>query len=309
MDFRQLRTLVQVAETGSLTRAAERLNTVQPTLSRQMRLLEEELGVPLFKRLGYGMKPTEAGERLLSHARIILRDLESARTEILSMQGAITGNIVCGMIPSLGDRALVPFVRSFAEDNPLVSLRVITGYAGFVVEWLAHRQLDTALIYDLPDLSNYDVTPLAEEPLFVVGPPDAGFDVAKPVALATLATVPLILPSPQHGLRKLVDKAALRHGLRLNVRVEADSLQAQLELARVGFGWTILPPSAIAAELGQRQVSAAPLCEPEILRRIVLVLPIDRRQSHSVRVFAESMAEHVAAMIGTGQWPGSRAIA
>lgn len=309
MDFRQLRTLVQVAETGSLTRAAERLNTVQPTLSRQIRLLEEELGTPLFVRHGYGMKLTEAGEQLLMHARIILRDLDTARSEILSLQGAVTGDVVCGMIPSLGDRALVPFIRAFAEDNALVSLRVITGYAGFVVEWLAHRQLDTALIYDLPDLSNYDVTPLAEEPLFVVGPPDAGFSVAAPVALATLASTPLILPSPQHGLRKLVDKAAMRHNICLNVRLEADSLQAQLELARVGFGWTILPPSAIAAELGQNRVSAAPLCEPEIPRRIVLVLPVDRRQSPSVRVFANAMTEHVAAMIGTGQWPGSRPIA
>ncbi len=308
MDFRQLRTLVHVAETGSLTRAAERLNTVQPTLSRQIRLLEEELGISLFQRLGYGMKLTEAGERLLSHARIILRDLETARSEVLSLQGAITGNIVCGMIPSLGDRALVPFLRTFAEDHPLVSLRVVTGYAGFVVEWLAQRQLDTALLYDLPELSKYDVTPLAEEPLFVVGPPDAGFNVATPVPLATLAPMPMILPSPQHGLRKLVDTATLQHNFRLNVRIEADSLQAQLELARVGFGWTILPPSAIATELGLQQVSAAPLCEPEILRRIVTVLPVDRRQAHSVRVFADNLAEHVVAMIGTGKWPGSRAI-
>ncbi|WP_137390138.1 LysR family transcriptional regulator [Rhodoligotrophos defluvii] len=308
MDLRQLRTFIQVAETGSLTRAADRLNTVQPTLSRQIRMLEEEFGTELFERQGRGMKLTEAGDRLLEHARAILREVEHARADLLALRGAITGSVVCGVIPSLGDRALVPFVRSFVENNPLVSLRLVTGYAGFLIEWLGRRQLDIAILYDLPTLSSYDVVPMVEEPLFVVASPRAGLDIGVPVKLATLASVPMVMPSPQHGLRKLVDKAAQRHNVRLSVRVEADSLQTQLELARTGFGWTVLPPSAVAAELADRQISAAPLCEPEVLRRIVLVLPIDRSQPYSVRVFSDAMAEHVLSMVRKGGWPGARVI-
>lgn len=308
MDLRQLRTFIQVAETGSLTRAADRLNTVQPTLSRQIRMLEEEFGSSLFDRQGRGMKLTEAGDRLLEHARSILREVEHARADLLALRGAVTGNVVCGIIPSLGERALVPFVRSFAEKNPLVSLRLVTGYAGFLLEWLARRQVDLAVLYDLPGLSNEDVVPLVEEPLFIAASPDVGLDVSVPVRLSTLTSVPMILPSPQHGLRKLVEDAAQRHGIRLNVRLEADSLQTQLELARTGFGWTVLPPSAMAQELAAGTISAAPACDPEILRRIVLVLPIDRSQPHAVRTFADALAAHVIAMQQGGAWPGARAV-
>jgi LysR family transcriptional regulator, nitrogen assimilation regulatory protein len=308
VDLRQLRTFVQVAETGSLTRAAERLHTVQPTLSRQIRMLEEELGSDLFARQGRGMKLTEAGDRLLEHARLILRDVETARSELLALRGTVSGNVVCGVIPSIGDRALVPFVSGFAEANPLVNLRVVTGYAGFLIDWLARRQIDLAIVYDQPGLASHEVIPLVEEPLFVVAPPHVGLDTGVAVAVATLTSVPMILPSPQHGLRKLVDGVVERHGIALNVRMEADSLQTQLELVRTGLGWTILPSSAFAADLALGYVSAAPLKDPEILRKIVVALPLDRGQPHAVRAFAEGVARHVTGMTRDGSWPGARPI-
>jgi LysR family transcriptional regulator, nitrogen assimilation regulatory protein len=306
VDLRQLRTLIQVAETGSLTRAADRLHTVQPTLSRQIRLLEEEFGCELFERQGHGMKLTEAGDRLVDHARVILRDVEHARADVMTLRGAVTGTVVCGIIPSLGDRALVPFVRSFAESNPLVMLRLVTGYAGFLVEWLARRQIDLAVVYDTAALSSCDVVPLAEEPLFVAAPLSAGLSPQSPIRLADLAAIPLILPSPQHGLRKLVDAEANRAGVTLKVRMEVDSLQAQLELVRTSFGSTILPPSAMAPELAARQISAAPIVAPEVVRRIVVARPIDRSQSHGVRTFATALKQHVTTMLADGSWPGAR---
>lgn len=269
-------------------------------------MLEEEFGSELFERQGHGMKLTEAGERLLEHARAILREVENTRTDLLGLRGAITGHIVCGIIPSLGDRALVSFMRDFAEENPLVSLRWVTGYAGFLIEWLARRQIDVAVVYETPDLSSYDVSPLVEEPLFVVAPRDASLRVDVPIKLASLADKTLILPGPQHGLRKLLQGPVQRAGVELKVRVEVDSLQAQLELVRTGFGWTILPPSATTVELAAGQISAAPLCEPEVVRHIVIVRPIDRNQSHGARAFSAALKQHVAVMLRNGNWPGAR---
>ncbi|MFN0262762.1 LysR family transcriptional regulator [Tepidamorphus sp. 3E244] len=309
MDLRQLRTLIQVAETGSLTSAADRLNTVQPALSRQIRMLEEEFDVVLFERQGRGMKPTEAGERLLQHARTILRDVEHARADLQAVRGTLTGDVFCGAIPSLGERALVPFARDFATDNPLVSLRLVTGYAGFLVEWLARRQVDIALLYDLPSLANYEVVPLVEEPLFAVAPASAGLSINKPIGLSELSSMPMILPSPQHGLRKLLETAVQERKIKLTVRLEADSLQAQLDLARSDFGWTVLPPSAIAQELADGHITAAPICDPEILRRIVLALPTDRSHPHVVRVFSDALASHLLSLLGDDRWPGARALA
>ncbi|CAM5531253.1 HTH-type transcriptional regulator HdfR [Streptomyces antimycoticus] len=110
LDVRQLKALVTVAEVGSVTRAAELLHLVQPAVTRQIRTLEEELGVPLFERTRQGMRPTEAGAIMADRARRALNELERARAEVQPTPGVVTGIVTVGLLESTTDLLAEPLV-------------------------------------------------------------------------------------------------------------------------------------------------------------------------------------------------------
>src|SRR5580692_7106761 len=100
MDLKQLKALVTVVETGSVTRAAELLHLVQPAVTRQVRSLEHELGVPLFERTRHGMRPTAAGLTFADRARRALNELDRARAEIAPAPGVVAGLVAVGLLES-----------------------------------------------------------------------------------------------------------------------------------------------------------------------------------------------------------------
>src|SRR5690349_38592 len=148
MDIKQLRALVTVAETGNVTRASTLLNIVQPAVSRQLKLLEEELGVVLFDRSRHGMDLTEAGRTLVEYARRVLNELERARAEIAPARGSIGGIVTVGLLPSTCDLLSSALVRAVAARYPGIRIRISTGYAGHLQRWLETGEIDTALLYD-----------------------------------------------------------------------------------------------------------------------------------------------------------------
>ena len=101
MDFKQLRALLTIADTGSVTRAAELLNIVQPAVSRQLRLLEEDVGTALFERGRNRMELTESGRILVEYARRAPHNLDRARAEITPQPGEVAGIVTIGLVPSL----------------------------------------------------------------------------------------------------------------------------------------------------------------------------------------------------------------
>jgi len=120
MDLKQLNTFVQVAELGSLSKAADRLHIAQPALSRQVRMLEEELKVRLFSRHGRGMVLTESGNLLLSRATAILRQIEEIRADLTEQAGAIRGKVVLGTPPTVGDVLAARLAERFMTQYPEV---------------------------------------------------------------------------------------------------------------------------------------------------------------------------------------------
>src|SRR5881392_1772329 len=110
MDIKQLKALVTVAEVGSVTRAATVLHLVQPAVTRQIRTLEEELGVPLFERTRQGMRPTEAGAAVVERARRALHELERTRAEVRPTPGEVSGIVTVGLLESTLELLAEPLV-------------------------------------------------------------------------------------------------------------------------------------------------------------------------------------------------------
>ena len=302
MDLRQLRAFTIVAETGNVTRAAELLNLVQPAVSRQLRLLEEGLGVTLFERARHGMILTEAGRALLVYARRAMLELDRAKAEIGRSAKGIAGIVTIGLLPSTADIIASPLVHAVRGQYPGIQLRIAMGYAGTLRQWLESGEIDAAVLYGVERTPHIEAEPLLEEPLWVVGPPSAKLRRQRPVSLEKLVGEPMILPNGPHGIRTLVDHACAVANVELTIVAETNAMSIQKSLVLGGHGFTVLPPIAFARELEAKQVSATPLVDPRITRTIALALPANRSVGAHVRRTADLLFECVREAVRRKDW-------
>ncbi|CAM03856.1 DNA-binding transcriptional LysR family regulator [Saccharopolyspora erythraea NRRL 2338] len=305
MDIKQLKALVTVAEAGSVTRAAELLHLVQPAVTRQIRTLEQELGVVLFERTRQGMRPTEAGAVMVDRARRALNELERARVEVQPTPGAVTGVVTVGLLESATDLLAEPLVSAIAREQPGIELRLMTAYSGHLQQWLDDGDLDLTLLYNLASGPSLNAHRLARERLWAVAPHDEALRAASPVPFSEVAAHPLVMPAAGHALRALIDSAAARAGADLNVVVQTNSMRVQKQLVLAGHGWTILPGVGIAEDVARGSLSAAPLCEPDVWRSIVLGTQRSGRTPPAVEVVARELGRQVHAAVRDGRWPSA----
>ncbi|MFE7278527.1 LysR family transcriptional regulator [Streptomyces sp. NPDC057623] len=306
MDIKQLRAIVTVAEVGSVTRAAELLHLVQPAVTRQIRTLEQELGIPLFERTGQGMRPTDAGAIMVDRARRALNELERARAEVQPTPGEVSGIVTVGLLESTSDLLAEPLVTAVARDHPGVELRLMTAYSGHLQQWLDQGDLDLTLLYNLDSTPSLNVRPLMREHLWAVAPPSAGLHASRPVPFAEAARNPLVMPASGHALRSLIDAAAAKAGADLEVAVQTNSMRVQKQLVLAGHGWTILPGVGIAEDVARGSLSAAPLSKPAVWRSIVLGTPRSGRTPPAVEVVARELVRQVDSAVADGRWPAAQ---
>ncbi len=304
MDISQLRTLIHVAELGSLSKAADRMHIAQPALSRQMRLLEEELGVRLFVRHGRGMVITEQGRDVLAHAVRVMTELDEIRARTSDANAPLTGQIAIGMPPTVADIISVPLVTAFGKAHPKVMLRLVSAYTGYLLDWLHRGEIDVAILYDPRAARSVRSQPLLLENLFLIGPKKAGFSTARAIPFKQLDGKRLLLPSVRHGLRTIVERCATEAGISLDVAVEADSYATLKDLVRRGHGWTILPLAPIHDDIVARRLTAAALIDPVPMRRLVLSYPADRPVSRLARFAGETITAIVSDQVERAVWAG-----
>lgn len=304
MDVIQLKTLIHVAELGSLSKAADRLHLAQPALSRQVRQLEKELGIYLFERHGRGMQITEAGVQVLQHATRVMDELEAIRTCASGSIGAYKGLVAVGTTPTIAEIVTVPLLQRVRDAQPDLSIRFSSAFSGYLLDWLQRAELELAISYDVEPTPSLRIAPVMMESLFLVGPPSSGLELSRPVAFGTLVDQLLVLPSARHGLRKIIDRCALDIGISLSINVEADSFGALIELVRHGFGLTALPLASIYRHVESGTLCAAPLYEPTPMRKLVMVSPAGRHAGAAARYVANTFMELVENLVAQGIWAG-----
>ena len=306
MDLRQLTALVTVAEVGSVTKAARLLHVVQPAVTRQIRTLEAEIGVPLFDRTRQGMIPTAAGEVLVERARRALHELERARTEIGPHPGEVTGIVRVGLLESVIDVLAQPLVAAVTARYPGIELRILTAYSGHLQEWLDSGDIDMSLLYNLADAPALAVVPLLREKLWVVAPPDAGLTPKAAISWEAVLAQPLVLPVTGHGLRALIDQARSSVATQPRIAIQTNSMHLQKKLVLAGHGWTVLPAAGVAADIAAGRLSGAPLTAPEVVRSVVLGLQRGNRTPAPVEAVATELTRLVKALVRSGAWPSAR---
>ncbi len=197
MEIRHLQALVGIAEHGSFSAAAEALGTVQSNVSAHVARLEKELGAPLVDRSAGQL--TEEGEIVVARARRMLVEMSALVADVSAMRQEVVGTVRAGMIGTTG-RWLVPRLFALLRDrHPRVQMTVADGTSANLEPRLINGQLDLAVV-SLPVVGDELVaTPLFEEDLMLVVPIDHPLASApKPLPLAALTELELVLPAPQH---------------------------------------------------------------------------------------------------------------
>jgi LysR family transcriptional regulator, nitrogen assimilation regulatory protein len=306
MELRQLTALIAIAETGSITRAADRLRVVQPAVTRQLQALERELGVELFERTRRGMRATPAGQVMLDRARRALTELERGRAEIRPDSEAVHGIVTVGLLESTSEAAAEPLVSAVSRDYPGIELRVITGYSGHLQQWLDAGDLDLSLLYNLERTPSLSTRALASERLYFVAPASDALDTAQPTPLHQLEGRPVILPTVGHGLRTLIDAALATADIELNVVAQTNSMRVQKKLVSAGHGWTILPGVGITTDVATGALSASPISEPEIVRSMILARRHLARTLLPVEAVADTLTRVLFDAAAAGAWLSAR---
>ena len=303
MDLRQLRYYLQVVSSGSFSGASSILHVAQPALSRQVRALEEEMGVQLLHRTGRGIAVTEAGRALFELGSSLVEQADVLHNTMLKYRSTLAGTATVGLTPTVGKVLAVPLARKVRELHPMVNLRVAEGFSGTMLEWLRTGRLDAAVLYDDPQLTGLHGHPVAREHLCVIAPANgAGRPSGTPIDFRQMAEHPLVVSMPHHGLRRIVDAAAAQAGVRLNISYEFDSLTAQIEAVRQDLGWAILPEIAVRDLLVSGELLAWPLRNPSLSRLLVIATAAQREEAMATREISDLLHASIRDTMAEARW-------
>lgn len=265
MDLRQLKYFARVAELGSFTHASQVLNVAQPALSRQVRLLEVELGHSLLLRNGRGVTLTDAGALLLEHAHGILHQVARTREELTGDLGALAGRVALGLTPSVARACAVPLTRAFRQQLPQAQLSISEGLSLTMQEALIAGRLDIAVLYNAQPTAGLEMQPLMEEDLVLVQPRPPGLaedPPPPPLPMADLAKLPLVIPSRPNAIRMQVETELARLGLHPTVALEMDGVPAILELVAEGMGSAVLTRHAVISSVRPSAYTVRTIASP-----------------------------------------------
>jgi DNA-binding transcriptional LysR family regulator len=298
MELHQLRYFVAVAELRHFTKAARDLRIAQPSVSRAVRVLEEELGTQLFHRMKGNVALTSAGEVLLPWARRVLADVDGAALEVRELADLRRGRLAVGATPSLATTLLPPALARFHAAFPGVELVLHEAGSRDLVGELEQGALDIALVILPLRHEVLETTPLLREELVVAVAPDHPLASRKTIAIADLRGVPLVMFRDGYDLRATTLAAFRRAGFEPTLALEGGEMDGVLRLAAAGLGVAVVPSLVIDPAGPLRAVR---LADP-LTRTIGFANRRDRRLTRAGREFVET----VRALVRGRQWLRAR---
>lgn len=302
MELRQLRYLIGVCEAGGVLAASKTLHVAQPALSQSIASLEDELGVQLFVRTNRGMTLTDSGRTLLEHARVVLADVERARSAVQHSAHDIQGEVVIGLPTTVALVATLPILRATREQFPKVKLKIIESHSGFLSEWLRAGRLDLSVLFISGNEPTFEYRPLLEERLALVTRPEER-PATKEVALRSLAAFPLLLPARAHGLSRIIDQVCAEHGVSLDVVAEVDSLPNIKKAVQEGMAHTILSPGAVADEVKAGHLAVTTITRPHIARQVACATSMTRPVTPATAAMISLVTAQMQGLVSAGLWP------
>jgi LysR family hydrogen peroxide-inducible transcriptional activator len=241
MEIHQLEYLVALAEEGSFTKAAGRALVAQPSLSQQIQKLEREIGQPLFDRLPRGVVPTEAGQRLLEHARRILAELRDAKRRAGELRDRVAGRLAIGAIPTIAPFLLPMAVRRFLVRYPDVQLELVEDVTARLLEHVEQGTLDLALMSATKPPPSVLMETIGAEPLLLLLPAKHRLAKRKTVLWEQIEDEPFLVLHDMHCLAGQVQRFCKPHSVKPCVAARGAQLATLAEMVSAGLGISVVP--------------------------------------------------------------------
>jgi LysR family nitrogen assimilation transcriptional regulator len=301
-DLQRWRAFLVVAELGSLTRAAIRLDTNQSMLSRLINALERDCNSRLFNRTGRGVELSEVGIRLLPYVKSLLQDAELL--EQLVHQGALTpmGQVTIGLLPSLAPAIIPSLFARVRSGLPKVHLRILEGSSGQIDEWLVDARLDIAILYRYAPSSQETEHELALVDSYLIGASDDAVTRPPEVDFKVLNGLPFILPGSPNGLRNALDAMARAEKIIVSPNIEADSLPIMKSIVAAERMYTVLPLHAVRHEIGEGKLQASRIVNPRLQRRIMMATSKTKAPGRAVTEIEALIVSIVGTLTGDNDW-------
>lgn len=297
MEPLTLRYFREVAAHGSVRHAAEKLFVAPSAVSRQIALLEDDLGVPLFDRHGRGMSLTDAGRLLLAYSTDVRSRFEELRGMIQEYGSLRRGHVEIACVEGVLARFMPEALRIFADECPGISFGVVAMGSHAVAEAIAEYRCDLGIVFGSSPRT--DLLELAQmsQPLCAIVPPGHPLARQSRCTLAEVAAYQVVLPDRSFGIRQLVDRVSANAKFTLKKAVETNTLAfAQRLVMQSQNRVTFLPGDMVLPEIEAGMLVAVPLSDSVLRKtRVTLVAGTTRKLSQAARHLARHLSEYMKA--------------
>jgi LysR family transcriptional regulator, nitrogen assimilation regulatory protein len=305
LDFRKLRYFAGVIESGSMSKAAERLHVAQPALSKSLRALEEDFGATLLKRSPRGVTATEAGEKLYEHCQIMFKQIDRARLDVIRSVERPSGLVSIGMPHSLTSILAVPLLRAATEQAPNIRVELKQEQSHALAAAVRTQKLNCAVVARPRSEAGLWLQPLLGEDLFFIEARLKGRGSGgRPISFAEASTRRFVLPTVGNGLRAYVESQFRARSLSLDVKYEIDAIALISRCVIAGFGVSILPGGCVQHDPAYPRLNARPFSEG--CRRSIVICRSEEALLSPATEKLISLARDVARnLANAGAWFGA----
>lgn len=294
MNIRDLEYLVALSEYKHFRRAADACRVSQPTLSGQIRKLEDELHTTLLERTSRKVLFTQSGLLLVEQARHILREIKYFKEMASQQSREMSGPLHIGSIPTLGPYLLPYFVSSLQEKFPKIELFLYEAKTAQLVEQLEQGKLDCAILPYRPELEAFINVPMFNEPMQLAVPYDHPFAQQKQVEMKALQGKKILMLDDGHCLRDDTAGYCFTMGAEEDGHFKATSLETLNNMVESGMGITLIPELAVRANKGRKGVTYLPCINPSPSRNVIMIYrpgsPLRRRYERIAQTIAETIS-------------------
>lgn len=274
LNLHHLRYFYEIARTGNMKRAAERLGVSQPALSKQTSALEEALGFPLFHRSPKGMELTLDGERIFAHSERVFGHLRDLEEDIESLRTGSAGRLAVATVNSIGVHILPAYLRRFRDAHPDVRLRLVTCRSAQVIDALREHRVDVGLVAGWPEAEGVVSHRFVSDSLRIVvgrSHPIAPMTGRSSLDPDVLVGHPLVTFDEAAPTRRIATAALRMLGLQPQVVAESPDIEVLKRLVAIGIGFAVLPAHCIARELEDGELRAVNIAGFNLSRDLYVV--------------------------------------
>jgi DNA-binding transcriptional LysR family regulator len=261
---------IAVAENNSFRQASEQLNRSQSAVSMQIKLLEDQVGVALFHRTTRRVELTAEGQQLLTYARRALAEWDSGLREIREVVDIQRGTLSLACVPTIAATILPRALQAFQASYPGINIKLQELAAEDLLDCLRRRDADFGIGPDMEGSTEFQFTPLFDDPIYALATKAFPFRKRASVDLAELCAFPLLLNSKSAALRAMLERALAVRNLQMKIKFEVVHTHTLTALAAAGMGVGILPKVALPLPL-RKSMQASPIVNPSLVRSVCIV--------------------------------------